>query len=89
MGAMQQWKAAYFRSDGSSGQVYMELPNEPVNADIMDSILQWDSDHCFLSVNAAQTADRLQRGAQFFEINHICRCCVRPLDDIIDSSSDA
>jgi hypothetical protein len=89
MGAMQQWKAAYLRSDGRSGQVYLELENEPMSADIMDSILQWDSDHRFLIANPAQTADRSQQAMQFFKINHISRCCVRPLDDIIDSSSDA
>lgn len=89
MGTMQHWKAAYYRSDGSFGHVYLELPKEPANADVMDSILRWDTDHRFLSVNSASAADRLQQATQFFEINHICRCDVRPLDDIIDSSSDA
>jgi hypothetical protein len=86
---MQQWKVTYYQSDGSSGQVYLELPKEPVNADVMDSILRWDSEHRFLNVDSAYATDHPQLATQFFEINHICRWYVRPLDDIIDSSSDA
>jgi len=86
---MLQWKASYFRSDGSPGLVYMAFPQEPMMADLMDSILGWDLDSQYQIVNAEPGADRTAQAIAFFELNHITRIYVRSLDDLLDSSSDA
>ncbi|KQV54791.1 MULTISPECIES: hypothetical protein [unclassified Duganella] len=86
---MLQWKASYCRSDGSTGRVYMALPSEPLCSDLVDTILQWDTDHMYLQAEACPGTDRLTQAIAFLELNHITSVHVSSLDDEIDSSSDA
>ena len=89
MESMPQWKASYCRSDGSTGLVFIALPREPLCTDLMDSILQWDTDHPFFQPDAPPETDRFVQAIAFFELNHISNMRVKSLDDQIDSSSDA
>ncbi|SFG07516.1 hypothetical protein SAMN05518865_10826 [Duganella sp. CF458] len=86
---MLQWKATYCRSDGSIGLVYMALPSAPMCTDLVDSILQWDTDRTYLQVDAHPGTDRLAQAIAFIALNHITRMHVKSLDDELDSSSDA
>jgi hypothetical protein len=89
MESMLQWKASYCRSDGSTGLVFIALPCEPLCTDLMDSILQWDTDHEFLQLDAPPETDRFAQAVAFFELNHITNVRVKSLDDQLDASSDA
>lgn len=89
MESMLQWKASYCRSDGSTGLVFIALPNEPLCTDLMDSILQWDTDHEFFQPDAPPGTDRFTQAIAFFALNHITKMRVKSLDEQIDASSDA
>lgn len=89
MESMLQWKASYCHSDGSTGLVLIALPSEPLCTDLMDSILQWDTDHAYLQPGAPPETDRFAQAIAFFESNHITNMRVKSLDDQIDSTSDA
>ncbi|WP_426161874.1 hypothetical protein [Pseudoduganella sp. R-34] len=89
MESMLQWKVSYCRSDGSTGLVFIALPSEPLCTDLMDSILQWDTDRAYLHPGALPETDRFAQAIAFFEFNHITNMRVKSLDDQIDSTSDA
>lgn len=89
MERMLQWKASYCRSDGSTGLVYMALPSEPLCADLVDAILQWDSDRAYLQVGTYPVTDRYAQAIAFIELNQIKSMHVKSLDDELDASSDA
>jgi len=89
MEGMLQWKASYCRSDGSAGLVFIALPSEPLCTDLMDSILQWDTDHTYFQLDAPSETDRFAQAIAFFELNHITNMRVKSLDDQLDPSSDA
>jgi len=89
MERMLEWKASYCRSDGSTGLVYMALPSEPLCADLVDAILQRDTGHAYLQVDAYPVADRSAHAMAFIELNHITSMHVKSLDDELDATSDA
>lgn len=68
MANLLQWKVSYCRSDGSTGLVYIGLPNERMGSDLMDRILQWDTDHQYLKVDARNAANQLVQATAFFEL---------------------
>jgi len=86
---LQQWKASYCRSDGSIGLVYMALPGEPLCTDLMDAILQRDTDRAYLQVDACPGTDHFAQAIAFIALNHITNMHMKSLDDELDSSSDA
>lgn len=84
-----QWKASYCRSDGSTGMVYMALPSEPLCTDLVDAILQWDTDRAYLQVDPCLVNDRFAQAIAFIALNGITSMHVKSLDDELDASSDA
>lgn len=89
MRSMQQWKANYFRADGSRGLLYLEMPDEPELADVMNAILRWDTEHAYSTVSVMPDESRSDQATRFFAINNISKCYLQSLDDVTDSSSDA
>jgi hypothetical protein len=89
MQSMQQWKANYFRADGSRGLFYLEMPDEPEMADVMNAMLRWDTEHAYSIASVMPDESRSDQATRFFAINKISKCYLQLLDDVIDSSSDA
>lgn len=84
-----QWKVTYCTADGCTGHVYLELLGEPTPADIMDSLIQWDTEHRFLMTTPQPDTDRLVNASTFFALNHIENVHIAALDDNLDATSDA
>jgi hypothetical protein len=89
MQSMQQWKANYFRADGSRGLLYLAMPDEPEMVDVMNAMLRWDTEHAYSIVSVMSDESRSDQATRFFAINNISKCSLQLLDDVIDSSSDA
>ncbi|WP_426338220.1 hypothetical protein ACN9MZ_17345 [Pseudoduganella sp. S-14] len=89
MQSVQQWKANYFRADGSRGLLYLAKRDEPELADVMNAILRWDTEHAYSIVSVIPDKSRSDQAARFFAINNFSKCYLQLLGDVIDSSSDA